>query len=130
MATREQILNYVSNRTKVEKQNPIFDILLFEHEYKEKIYHTTKGYKPSGFPDLGSSADVGFYHDLDDAIQAMHENSCDIRECVYNAGFVLCRFPGLYQCAGSDLRMYFTWNDEKGGFFEAEEPKIFEHIAY
>lgn len=130
MATRDQILKIVSDMAVKTYEQPIFEIMVLRHQGKERIYHTADGDKPSGFPDILGSDNVGFYHDLDDAILVMHKNCCDIRECVYNAGFILCRFPGLYQCAGSDLRIYFEWDDELEGFFEAEEPKIFEHIAY
>ena len=57
-----------------------------------------------------------------------HKPNDDIQETCYHAGFILCRFPGLYQAALS--RMYFLWNEEKKGFFEAEEPEIFKHVAY
>lgn len=107
---------------------PIFEIMLFENPNKEMIYHESTGGVPSGWPDTGCIAHMGFYYELDIAIQAMNENWCDIQETCYHAGFILCRFPGLYQAAIE--RMYFLWDKEKEGFFEAEEPEIFKHITY
>lgn len=106
---------------------PIFEIMLFEKPNEEVIYPTGKH---SGFPDMGTTDIPGFFYDLPDAIRAMHENLCDIKETVYDAGFILCHFPGFYNAAGKDMRMYFVWDKERQGYFEQEEPKIFAHIAY
>lgn len=121
MASREQIL------TNMHGKHPIYEILLFEHPNKEMI---GKSGKHLGWPDTGAENNVGFYYDLDDAIEAMHTNCCDIQERVYRAGFILCRREGLYSCVGHENRMYFLWDDTRGGFYETEEPHIFWHIAY
>lgn len=112
------------------KPVPIFEIMVFEYPNKELIYHKPEGEVHSGYPDTGCADHMGFYYELDTAIQAMNENWCDIQETVYHAGFILCRFPGVYYTSLPNSRMYFLWNEEKKGFFEAEEPKIFEHVAY
>lgn len=123
MTTRESILE------NVEKNHfrPIYEIMVFEHPNKELIGNNGKHL---GWPDEGSSANMGFYYDLDDAIEAMHTNRCDIQERVYHAGFVMCRREGLYSCVGTENRLYFIWNEERGGFFETDEPHIFWHVAY
>ena len=102
--------------------------MLFEHPAKELVYE--KNGVHSGFPDLGRTDEPGFYYDVDTAVKAMHENACDIRETVYSAGFVLVKFPGMYSPAGPKERIYFLWDDERKGFFEAEEPGLFDHLAY
>lgn len=122
----------ITKLTLLEKHNddryrPIYELMLFEYPNKELIYPTDKR---SGFPDLGATMTAGYYHDLSDAIESMHVNNCDIRECVYNAGFILCRFPGMYQSVDKNWRIYFVWNEELQGFYEAEEPVVFKHIAY
>lgn len=124
MTTRESINRVIEDR---DGARPIFRIMVFEHPCKEHVYPTGKH---SGFPYLGASDEVGFYYDLDDAIRAMNENWGDIREYTYNAGFILCQFPGLYQSSGLDERMYFVWDEDKEGFFQQEEPEIFKHVAY
>lgn len=109
-----------------EVNKPIYEILVFEHPDKEDIYangtHT-------GLPDMGAQSNVGFYYDLQDALDAVYENICDIRETVYDAAFIICRFPGLYNCVGSDGRLYFVWDDANDRYRLAKEPEIFKHIA-
>lgn len=134
MSKYQEILDYVKWYQEKYKDengnapNPIFEIMLFEYPDKEMTYPTSRGDVYSGWPDTGCIDHVGFYYELDTAIQAMNENWCDIQETCYYAGFILCRFPGLYYAATS--RMYFLWDKEKKGFFEAEEPEIFKHVAY
>ena len=94
---------------------PIYQIMMMENSGAEfDIY---------GWPNIGTTVYVGFYHYIQNAIDAMHENRCDIRECVYNYGFVLTHKPGLYNPAGSYDRIYFKWDEEKQGFYEAPEPE-------
>ena len=134
MSKYQEMLDYVKWYQEKHKDkndnvpNPIFEIMLFEYPNKEMIYHKPEADVPSGWPDTGCVDHMGFYYELDTVIQAMNENWCDIQETYYYAGFVLCRFPGLYQAVLS--RMYFLWNEENKGFFEAEEPEIFKHVAY
>lgn len=110
-----------------ENLQPIFEILLFTKTGEDDL--VLPNGKKSGFPDTGSEARMGYYNDLDAAIDAMHTNAADIQECCYRAGFVLCRFPGLYRDVGKEARIYFRWDAERKGFFEAEEPRLFGIIA-
>ena len=110
----------------MNETKPIYDIIMMEHANRELVYPTGKH---SGFPDTGATNNVGFYYDLQDAINALHYNACDIREYVYDAAFILIRQPGLYMTCGPSERHYFVWDDDKRGFFEADEPLIFKHIA-
>ena len=132
MSKYQEILDYIKWYQKEypdkedNKPAPIFEIMLFEYPNKEMIY----GDIPSGWPDTGSRAHMGFYYELDTAIRAMNENWCDIHEGIYYAGFVLCQFPGLYNVVSTEQRIYFIWDKEKEGFFEAEEPEIFGHVSY
>ena len=134
MSKYQEMLDYVKWYQEKHKDqngkapNPIFEIMVFEYPNKEMIYHKPEGDVHSGWPDTGCADNMGFYYELDTAIQAMNENWCDIQETCYYAGFILCRFPGLYYAGTS--RMYFLWDNEKEGFFEAEEPEIFKHVAY
>ena len=136
MSKYQEILDYVKWYQEEYKDkngntpNPIFEIMIFEYPDKEMIYHKPKGDIKSGFPDIGNFENIGFYYELDMAIKAMNENWCDIQETVFHAGFILCRFPGLYNSVTNNARIYFLWDQEKDGFFEAEEPEIFKHVAY
>ena len=136
MSKYQEMLDYVKwyqEQYKDKNGNtpiPIFEVIVFEHSNKEMIYHKSEGDVKSGFPDTGSFENMGFYYELNTAIKAMNENWCDIQETVFHAGFVFCRFPGLYNSVTENARIYFLWDEEKKGFFEAEEPEIFKHIAY
>ena len=108
---------------------PIYEIMLFEHPCKELMFMRDGVQVPSGYPDAGMNS-MGFYYELDTAIEAMHENWCDIHETVFGAGFILCKFPGLYDAAGPEARIFFAWDEERQGFYEDFEPDIFQHYAY
>ena len=99
---------------------PVYEIMLFEHPNKER----------NGSPYLGATATVGYYKYLSMAVKAMHENIEDIRDNVYDAGFILCRFPGVHQKVTEEFRIYYVWNDDKNGFYEKGEPKIFNKIVF
>ena len=126
MTNKKDINNHISwfKKHYQTKQEPIFEIILFENTH-DKISQDN-----NSFPDTGIEDWPGFYYELDIAIKAMNENWADIQDHTFYTGFILCHFPGLYQCAGTEARMYFVWDEKKQGFFQQEEPKIFEHIAY
>lgn len=126
MTGKERIEEYVRRmEERYGDVKPIYRIFVFEKPDTELC--GVNG-KPLGLPDTGCGSNMGFYYELDTAIQAMNENWCDIKECAYHAGFVLCQYPGLYQSVCSDARIYYRWNGE--GFFEAEEPEIFKYCAF
>ena len=110
------------------KDDLIYEIMMCSNSGADTIIYESG--KDSGFPDLGACSTVGFYHELENAIDAMHENGCDIRECVYNYGFVLKRRPGLYNLCGQYERIYFKWDEDRQGFYEAEEPERLKIIAF
>ena len=56
------------------KPVPIFEIMVFEHPNKELTYQRPDGITYSGYPDTGCVDRMGFYYELDTAIQAMNEN--------------------------------------------------------
>jgi len=102
-------------------RQPIYRIVM-----QEKSGADTK----NGWPDTGCQDDMGFYYKKEDAIEAMHENACDIRECVYNYGYVIEQMPGLYTCPGHESRIYFAWDEKKKGFFETEEPENMKCLSF
>lgn len=126
---RSYIKSFAEKYNCSESERPIFEIVLFEHPCKELVFEKDGKQLPSGYPDANLN-NMGFYYELDAAVEAMHENRCDIRETVFQAGFILCRFPGLYYAVTSDSRIYYLWDNEKNGFYESEEPELFKHVAY
>ena len=129
MLTRYSIMQYVENRRKREgNSTPIYRIVMLEKPGSEELVYPSG--KRSGFPDTGATDEVGYYFSLDDAISAVEENRCDIRETIYDAAFILCSFPGLYQSAGNDARMYFVWDNDGQRYKQSEEPALFRRLAY
>ncbi len=127
MTTKDSLNKIIEHKKEKGCGNPVFILMMFEHPDKELVYPTGKH---SGFPDLGDTRDIGFFHNLDVAIMSMNENDANIREGLYNAGFILCHFPGMYQEAGPSERMYFIWDEEKERFIQQEEPEMFAKCAY
>lgn len=126
MKTKEDILKYKEDVQMTYDVPPIFEILLFERARKGTRDDGSESY----LPDTGAEERAGFYYSIDDAIGALRGNACNLHEMTYHYAMVICRFPGLYDCVGPNGRMFFQWDEEREGFFEAEEPEIFRHIAY
>ncbi len=109
------------------KLQPIYSIMLMEKSGAETIKYDSG--KDSGMPDTGTTDYPGFYYSLEDALHAMHENICDIRECVYDYGYVLRHLPGMYgNLAGSSDRIYFKWDEARKGYYEADEPELMKML--
>lgn len=100
---------------------PIYRILLFS-----KIPTQSE----SGWPDYGAADNVGFYYEKHVAIKALHENWCDIQDHCNHAGFIIEQPPGLYSYSTEENRIYFEWDEEKKGFFEAKEPECLKHFSF
>ena len=129
MNGRDRVSAYIeSHSEQYGNGKPIFEILVFEEPCKEYMFERNGELIPSGYPEIGDNR-MGYYHELDTAIQAMNENWADIQEHCFHAGFVLCHFPGLYNDVGPWGRIYFLWDEERMGFFEADEPPLFAHLA-
>ena len=110
----------------MNENDSIYEIVVFE-EIKELL--DLNG-EPMGYADTSTFDRVGFYYNINSSISAMYENRCDIHEGCFNYGFILTHRPGLYNnYASKDERMFFAWDELRKGFYEAEEPKLFEHLA-
>lgn len=121
MTTKEDIYNYIEwHKNKYNcSDEPIFEIQLFEKAMSDGF----------NYPDTGVEGRPGFYYELDTAIHAMNQNWADIQDHAFRVGFILCHFPGLYECATTEARMYFVWDEKKQGFYQAEEPEIFRYYS-
>lgn len=119
MITSTDLLTYakekLAERSIGNGDKPIYQILLFEHAAKTD---NSQDY------DIGNDDCPGYFHELSEAISAMNCNLGDMHEGVFNAGYIICRFQGLYCFADSKARMYFEWDEERQGFFQKEEPKL------
>ena len=138
MRTKESILECVKfrmDRIDDPEYKPIFSVMMIEHADKEAVWSQkekdqSQSVIHSGFPDLGDTWEPCFYHSIDDAINVVLNNVCDIQEGCYEACFILCKFPGVYSVVPSDMRMYYRWHKGNNSFVQEEEPEIFKHIAF
>jgi len=121
MVTSADMLAYVnekmSERSAGKYDMPIYQIILYEHCVNADNTCNFWGY------DYGWYDSPGYFHDLSDAISAMNNNLGDIHESMFNAGYIICRFQGLYCLCAPEARMYFEWDEERQGFFQKEEPE-------
>ena len=99
------------------ENNPNYFITCFE---KMK---TTK----NGWPDTGDTRTFGYYDNFQSAESALNENRCDMCEYLYNFAFVEEIGQGIHPDVTA--RWFFIFNDDKGGFFKAEEPEEIEGIV-
>ena len=118
----------VAEKSKETKVNPIYVITVLEKDGSDSV--KSDDGKDLGFPDLGSMATVGFYYSYEEAVEAMHSNACDIRECCYSYGLVKKIYPGLYTVAMTDDWTFFAWDSEKEGFFEKDAPESLSHSCF
>ena len=70
----------------------------------------------------GAQRTFGFRYTLEDAIEALHSNMCDMRELLYDYAVVEEFEPEIHPIALSET--WFKWDDEKKGFFEIEKPEV------
>lgn len=134
MTTREDLLKYADRRMREQRKKglpafkPIYQIIIFEHPNKQE---TING-EPINYPDTGAIDYPGFFYSLNEAVEAMHKNTMYMHEGIYFAGFITCRFPGVYSYCLYDIseRIYFLYDKKKNGFYEAEEPEIFRDVAF
>lgn len=71
-----------------------------------------------GWPDIGASRTVGYYLHKEWAIEDLHNNNCDIRECLYDYAVVEKIPIGLYPIAEETI--YFKWDKDRQGFYEID----------
>ena len=101
----------------MDKEIPIYEIVMVSHCDNVDEY---------GLPDLGIIESVGFYYEYETAVQALHDNWCDIQDYRFYAAFIEKKFPGLYP--QSRTRQFFRWDEEERGFFEAIEPDFMKYF--
>lgn len=72
----------------------------------------------------GSTELVGFYSSFKEAERILNNNIYDIRECLYDYAIIEYVCEGTYGTAQMDHVdniFAYKWNEEKQGFFRAEE---------
>lgn len=101
------------------------------HENGQIIYTITMLEKvendKNGWPSFGSTDVVGYYTDLDVAIEAVSSNACDINETVYDYAVIEKVSEGLYN--PSVTSYWFKYNREKDSYEPIDEPNEVKHIC-
>lgn len=128
MTTPDAMKLIAANYEKKASVKPIYVIMVAEHANKQAVAHNGE---PLDSPEFGTTEIVGFFYDLDTAVDVVQRNACDISEggC-FHAAFILLRRPGLYVCATSDCRLYFVLDEKTQRYVQMEEPAIFAHVAF
>lgn len=117
----------LTNYERKHNLKPIYCIVMMEKSGADPIKYMND--ENVGLPDIGKKAEMGFFYDKDLAFEAMHTNSFNIHERLYNYGYVIMQFPGLYQGPRSGERQYFKWDENSRGFFEDEERDLIRIIS-
>ena len=81
----------------------------------------------NGVPELGAVRTFGYYARKEWAVDDLHNNALDIRECLYNYAVIEYIPEGLYQAASE--RIFFKWDDERKGFFEIDETAMQDNFG-
>lgn len=80
--------------------------------------------KDKGFPDMGATRIFGYKETFEKAQEALNNNCCDMFEYLYHYAVVEEIGPGIHPEV--ENRWFFEWNEDKHGFFEISEPKVFK----
>lgn len=62
----------------------------------------------------------GFFHEKHNAIQALHTNESDMRECTYDFAVIEALHEGIH-CEVEE-EIWFQWDETKQGFYEIQKP--------
>lgn len=126
MTSREDMLR-TPERYKSPHLKPIYVVEAFENPDKQILSKDGNGV---GLPDRGRVNESGFFHDLDEAIDAVSNNARHVWKRIYGACFILKRYPGLNETTRSGNRMYFVYDEEAGRYVQKEEPEHFSMFVY
>lgn len=110
----------------LHKNDSVDDIAESERSIIYTILTTTRCEKDTnGWLDTGHERLVGFYCILDDAIEAVLSNRCDMWETIYNYVIIEKVYEGMYGSAtyGSET-WWFKWNKELGKYEPMEQPEF------
>ena len=83
-----------------------------------------------GWLNLGATRTFGYEETLEDADYVLNNNVCDLYEYLYI--YAIVEKLGRGPHPDCEERYFYKWDDEKKGFFRAEEPEIlsnFRNIA-
>lgn len=80
-----------------------------------------------GLCDTGCTRTWGFYSDVNDAINALHNNKADMHEYFYDYAIIEEYNEGI--CNDTSHYQWFKWDDERDGYFEIDEPRCVSRMC-
>ena len=101
--------------------------MLKEREYFFITVFTRLDVDKLGWPDTGTERTWGFYRNKNTAIKALHENWTDMEETIYHYAVIEGYKEGISNI--TEYRQFFEFDEEKGGYFEIEEPEGYKHFS-
>lgn len=78
-------------------------------------------------PVCGDMRTWGYFEEKETAVQVLHENRTDLRDCLYDYAIIEEFESGI--CPVCKQRQWFKWDSSREGFYEIEEPKGVEHVS-
>lgn len=96
-------------------------------EYKDLYFVTVIGTTNYG-KEYDRSRCWGYYHKLEDAIEAIVENHTDIHECWYDYALIESVPYGVLPMGTKEIK-WFKWNDDNNKYEETTKPKFSEQIV-
>lgn len=70
---------------------------------------------------VGSMSVFGYFEKYEDAVERLHNNTCDMHELLYDFAVVEEIPTGIHPDVQS--RQFFAFDKARDGFFEIDEPK-------
>ena len=101
----------------MENDKPIYAITCFENLIFDRF----------GCPSFGETTFQGFYHEKDTAIEAVHGNSADMAEQVYNFAVIEEIEPGLYFYPR--VRWFFKYDYKNNRYEDMVEPEVLNGVG-
>lgn len=80
-----------------------------------------------GWLRTGAQRTFGYYMERDVAIQALHENWCDMFEYLYEYAVIEAMREGIHCDVAEEI--WFQWDNERKGFFEIEKPDCTQSVC-
>jgi hypothetical protein len=101
--------------------------MFMDHEYFFITVFCKLGLDSCGWPETGGRRTWGFYRDKNTAIKALHENWTDMEETIYHFAVIEGYTEGISNMTG--YSQFFEFDAAKGGYFEIDTPKGYEHFS-
>ena len=84
-------------------------------------------------PSFGQTRCIGFFHELEIAIEAVEDNAMDMNECgYYHYALIEKVGPGFYNLAyigAEDHEIWFSWHNDQHKYIRCEKPDHYKRTV-